>query len=150
MSKYAKGTSVPVARSREEIERLLTKYGADQLSSGWTEGKAVVMFRAQGRYIKIEMPLPPVGSPNTRSWERQKGVFYSTDAAAAETRRRWRAMLLYIKAKLESVESEIVSFEQAFMAHVLLPNRQTVGEFMAPQITQAYAGGDMPKALPGY
>lgn len=145
MSKYAEHTKVPVSRSREEIDRLLARYGADQMSSGWTGSKAVVMFRAEERYVKIEMPLAIKGV--TRD---HRNYVLSEEGAERENRRRWRALVLYIKAKLESVESEIVSFEQAFMAHVLLPNRQTVGEFMAPQIESAYGKGDMPKALPGY
>lgn len=141
MGKYAHGTEVPVGQSRTEIERILTKYGADQVSTGWTAAKAVIMFRIRNRYVRIELPLP---QPDIQT------KMNSPDRIAAETRRRWRAMVLYVKAKLESVESDIVTFEHAFMAHLLLPNKQTVGEFMQPQIEQAYSSGNMPKALPGY
>lgn len=147
---YAQNTSVPAERSRSEIERLLIKYKADQVSSGFTEDKAVVMFRLQGKYIRIDMPLPTRGDPNTRSYNQKKGIYYNSDKADQEVRRRWRAMLLYVKAKLESVESNIVSFETAFMGHLVLPNKQTVSEFMSKQIESAYASGDMPKQLPGY
>lgn len=141
MSKYAARTSVPIERSKAEIESILTKYGADQFSSGWVDGKAVVMFRIKNRYIRIEMPTLKTSGLRTKAAE---------ETAAQENRRRWRALVLYVKAKLESVESEIISFEEAFMAHIVLPNRQTVGEFMVPQIERAYEGGDMPPALPGY
>ena len=33
------------------------------------------------------------------------------------------------------------------MAHVVLPNGQTVGEVMVPQIAAAYETGTMPKLL---
>lgn len=145
MGRFAEGTEVPVDRSRAEVERLLAKYGADQFSSGWVEGKSVVMFRARNRYIRIEMPTAIKGVTKNK-----KGYLLSEEHTAQENRRRWRAMVLYVKAKLESVESEIVSFEEAFMAHIVLPNRQTVSQFMTPQIEAAYSGGEMPKALPGY
>jgi hypothetical protein len=35
--KYANQTTVTEARSRAEIENLLTKYGADQYLSGWDQ-----------------------------------------------------------------------------------------------------------------
>jgi hypothetical protein len=145
MARYAAGTEVPVDRSKAEVERLLVKNGADQFSSGWTDEKAVIMFRMKERYIRIEMPIAVY-----MKTQNQRGHYLGTEQVAQENRRRWRALLLYVKAKLESVESEIVSFEEAFMAHVVLPNRQTVSQFMHPQIESAYGSGQMPKALPGY
>jgi len=34
------------------------------------------------------------------------------------------------------------------MAHIVLPDGSTVGQFMRPQIESAYETGDMPNALP--
>ena len=149
MGKYAEDTAVPVDRSRGEIEKILVKYGADQYASGWGENRAVITFKIHNRGVRIEMPLPKLSDPKTYTHARKKGEFYSTDAVAKETRRRWRCLVLYVKAKLESVESNIVTFEQAFMAHIILPNRQTVGEWATPQIENAYQNGKMPPLLPG-
>lgn len=146
MAKYAEGTDVPVDRSRSEIERILTKYGADRFASGWAPDKAVISFQLHNRHIRIEMPLPKL-EPGVSSWNQKKGHYYTSDAVAKESRRRWRAMVLYVKSKLESVASEIVSFEQAFMAHVVLPNGLTVGQAMTPQIESAYRDGKMPPLL---
>lgn len=150
MAKYAEGTSVPVDRSKMEIEKLLQKYHADQFSSGWAHDRAVVMFRMNNRFVRIDLPLPKLEDPNTPTWKRPKGLYYNTEKHAAEVRRRWRSLVLYIKAKLDSVESGIVSFESAFLAHIILPNKHTVAEFMQPQIEAAYSTGEMPKMLPGY
>jgi hypothetical protein len=150
MGKYAQDTIVPVERSRAEIEKILTKYGADQFASGWSTDKAVITFKINNRAVRIEMPLPRLSDPKTASYHRKAGEFYSVDAVSKESRRRWRCLVLYVKAKLESVESNIVSFEQAFMAHIVLPNRQTIGEWAAPQLTQIYSDGKMPPLLPGY
>lgn len=142
---YAEGTTVPAERSRAEVEKILMKYGADQFAGGWAEAKAVITFRMKGRFIRVEMPMPEKGKTRDK-----RGYSISQAQAEQEVRRRWRAMVLYIKAKLESVESEIVSFEEAFMAHIVLPNRQTVSQFMQPQIESAYSNGQMPKLLPGF
>ena len=65
-----------------------------------------------------------------------------------EIRRRWRALALSIKGKLEAVETGIMSFEEEFMANIVLPNDKTVAEFMLPQIEEAYSSGRMPKLIP--
>ena len=61
-----------------------------------------------------------------------------------EERTRWRALLLVIKAKLEAVESHIATFEDEFLAHTLLPNQQTVAQYIGPQVAQMYETGRMP------
>lgn len=145
---YAKRTSVPAVRSKGEIESLLLKYGATHFSFAWAPAKAIIMFRMQDRFMQIEMPIP-VLQKATQNYNQTKGLFYSEEKLDQEIRRRWRAMLLYVKAKLESVESGIVSFEEAFLAHVVLPNRITVGQAMLPQLKNAYESGKMPPLL-GY
>lgn len=147
--KFAQNTQVPIERSRSEIEKILVNHGADQFNSGWGKDKAVIAFRLKDRFIKIEMPLPKL-EPQTNSWNQKKHLHYTADSVAKEARRRWRAMVLYIKAKLESVESNIISFEDAFMGHIVLPNRQTVSQYISPQIEEAYRSGEMPLQLPGW
>jgi hypothetical protein len=148
---YAENTEVPVDRSRAEIEKLLTRYGADQFFSGWDLGKAMIGFRARGKMVRFTLPLP--AKDEKRFLRDGRGVVRSLkgreNAWEKEIRRRWRALALCIKAKLEAVESGIATFEQEFLAHFLLPDGKTVGEWIAPQLDAAYADGRMPKILPG-
>lgn len=141
---YAKSTRVPAERSKAELERLLANAKADQFATGWTTGRAVVTFRLHNRMIRIEIPMPVAGQPISPTNSYAK---WTEDKTAQETRRRWRAVILYVKAKLESVESNIVSFEEAFMSHIILPNGKTVGQNMLPQIKNAYETGKMPPLL---
>ena len=55
-----------------------------------------------------------------------------------------------IKAKLEAIDIGILTLEDAFLAETILPDRQTVADYMRPQIESAYKSGEMPKALPYY
>lgn len=55
---FAENTSVPVERSKAEIETMLTRYGADQFVSGWAESEARIQFRANGRYVRFVLPIP--------------------------------------------------------------------------------------------
>src|SRR6185437_13211207 len=62
---------------------------------------------------------------------------------------KWRALLLAIKSKLESVSSGIESCEEAFLAHVVMPDGITVGQHARPRIESAYKGAPMMALLPG-
>lgn len=50
-------------------------------------------------------------------------------------------MALVVKAKLEAVSSGIVTFDQEFFAHMVLPNNRTVFEEAGPAVTAAYESG---------
>ena len=55
---------------------------------------------------------------------------------------------MVIKAKLEAVESGIVTFEQEFLAHLVLPDGATVGDRVLPELENTLNGAEMPKLLP--
>lgn len=135
---YAVETEVPVDRTRGDIEKTLTRYGADAMLMGHADNVAFVQFRAEGRVVKFVIPLPARDA-------------YSTEAKHHQaTRSRWRATLLVIKAKLESIESKIETFDEAFLPHIVLPDGQTVGAWLNPQVALAFQHGAMPKMLPDY
>ena len=146
---YAENTSVPVEKSRAEIERLLMKHKCSKFLAGVDHEahRATVQFQAHNRIVKFEIALP---DPSDPKWKRIKGSYLQRTAAglekvvAQEERTRWRALLLVVKAKLEAVESGIATFEDEFLAHVLLPNQQTVAEYIGPTVAQIYETGRMP------
>ncbi|WP_024275994.1 hypothetical protein [Hyphomicrobium sp. 802] len=131
--RYAEDTKVPAMQSRREIEELLQKHGADQFLSGTMRGQAMVGFRIQGLQVKIVLGMPTG----------------TTAKDAKEERRRWRALLLVIKAKLEAVASGIALLEDEFLAHTVMADGQTVGQWARPQIKSMYKDGKMPPLLPG-
>jgi hypothetical protein len=152
MGEYAKNTSVSVEKSKGEIDRTLQRYGADQFISGWDtkQNMAMIGFSMNSRQIRFFLPLPEQDDPEftkTPTGKRKK-----PDAALAAweqgCRQRWRALALMIKAKLEAVESGITEFEDEFMAHIILPNGTTFGDWAKPQIEEAYVRGTMPSMLP--
>lgn len=126
---YAAKTKVPASQTRNEIEATLKRYGADQFYYGQKPGVVAVAFRAKGRHVRFTMSVPD---------EAKQSQVY---------RQRWRALLLCIKAKLESVSSGIEEFDEAFMAQLILPDGRTMAEATLPQIAQAYESGKMPPLL---
>jgi hypothetical protein len=155
MSQYASKTSVPVAKTKGEIEAIVERYGASQFASGWDEEKAKIGFRMAGRQIAFILPMPDKRARaythySSRGYEKAR----TADAAQREweqaCRQRWRALLLVIKAKLEAVETGISTLENEFLANIVLPTGQLVGDWMKPQIETAYVTGSMPNLLPDY
>lgn len=132
MKGFASTTSVPVARTQDEIRNLLLKYGATGFMFGQGQGQALVMFEMKSRRIKFILPLPK--NLNSKSEQQLE-------------RTRWRCLLLAIKAKLECASTGITTFEQEFMAHIVMPNGLTVAENITTQIDSAYKSGQMPPLL---
>jgi hypothetical protein len=128
---FAERTKVPIEQTRNEIEHTLKKYGADRFAYFTETGKAIIVFEAKERRVRFDLPLP------------------KDDKTGRLGRQKWRALLLCIKAKLESVTSEIETFEEAFLAHVVLPDGSTVAEQTRDRIAQAYSGQKMVPMLPG-
>ena len=151
MALYAKDTSVSVDKSKAEIERTLGRYGASGFMYGWNAGSAVIAFEMNGRRIMFNLALP---NPKERDIShtptgKRRTSAQQTAALEQSQRQRWRALALVIKAKLEAVESGITEFEDEFLAHIVLPNGQTAGKWMRPQIAHVYSSGEMPALLPG-
>jgi hypothetical protein len=155
MSRYAANTEVSSSRSRDEIERTLERYGADQFLYGWRDTNAVVGFRMKDRHVRFVLPLPAKTDKAFTEYESRGKLWLRTDEAARKlyeqaVRQRWRALALVIKAKLEAVETGISEFEDEFMANIVLPNGRTVSEEVRPRIATAYESGEMPPMLPDY
>lgn len=151
MRRYAQETTVPVERSRAEIERLVSQYGADQFASMWGDNRSMIMFRAKTRMIRFTLILPAKDAKELlrdgRGCKRTPERMYQ--AWEQVCRQLWRALALNIKAKLEAVEAKISTFEAEFMPYTVLPDGKTVQEWIEPQLADMYATGKMPKMLPG-
>lgn len=148
--KYADKTSVPVERSKAEIEATLVRYGASQFISGWSGNEAKVGFMMNGRQIMFTLPLP---NPQDKAFTHTPGRNIKRTPPEQQKaweqgcRQRWRALALAIKAKLEAVETGITTFEHEFLSHFVVPGTrgQTVGDVLIPQLTSVYEQG---KPLP--
>ncbi len=150
MPTYAKETTVPVERSKGEIERTLQRYGASAFLYGWDRDRAVVGFDVDGRRYRITLAMPSRDEFRRTETGRTRSSQAAIEAAWEQaTRQRWRALALWIKAVLEAAEAGIVSLEEALQPFTVLPNGQTAGQWLAPQIEAAYQTGRMPAMLPG-
>jgi hypothetical protein len=147
--KYAEGTTVEADKSRSELEALLKKHGASEMAffskeEGPDRG-AQIIFRMNGMMIRQR-----VAYPTRETYSKFRGSKKENEIdklVAAEYRRRWRALLLITKAKLEIVSSGESTIEREFLADFLLPNGKSVSEVLIPQLAESYESGSMPLLL---
>ncbi len=151
MTFYAANTDVSCDRSRAEIDRTVTRYGATQFMYGWQEGCAVVQFVCKARHVRFELPLPKRDDPRfgkTPTGRKKKSPTAQEAAWEQACRQRWRALSLVIKAKLEAVETGITTFDDEFLAHIVLGNGQTIGQYIMPRLDAAIGGRKIAGLLP--
>lgn len=151
MTRYAANTTVSQGRSVEEIQRTLIRYGAEEFVFGLRGSEGLIEFVASGRRIRFVVQLPSKDDAEftrTETGRPRKG-----DAAfkAWEQvwRQRWRALSLWVKAALEAIETEIATFDEVFLAHIVLPNGDTVGEMAVKALDQLGSGVGGGSAFPG-
>lgn len=151
MPKYAQQTTVSSEKSRNEIERILMRWGASSFMYGTSPSRAIVAFEAYGRRVQFRLPMPDRDADEFKRTPARRNVRTPEQREAAyeqAVRQRWRALALVIKAKLEAVEAGITEFEDEFLSHIMLPGGQTAGDWLRPQIASAYETGRMPPLLP--
>lgn len=142
MSPYAKDTGVPVASSKAAIEHMLSQRGCSSFQSGWDQEtqSAHVVFMMGATRIGLVLPFPKADTFRFNAQGRERSKEHAENAWRQEERRRWRALLLVIKAKLEAIESGISTLEREFLADVVLPDGRSLGEVLVPQIAALQGG----------
>lgn len=150
MATYANQTTVSPDKSLADIRGTVERYKASEFMFGMNQDRAIIGFCMQSRRVKFVLTIPKITdneiTHDARGFWRQERSRKNT--LEQLIRQRWRALFLVIKAKLEAVESGITTFEQEFLAHLVLPDGRTYGEFAVPQLEAAYKQGEMPTALP--
>lgn len=145
---YAENTEVSVEKSIGEIVTLIKKAGANRIAQAEEPGMIAIQFFLEDRMLRFSVVLA-----NLEDMPARDRHGYGLDPAVREKKRqqrhrqRARALLLVIKAKLESVESGVETFEEAFLANVVMPDGRTVGQMARPQIAHAYETGETPGLL---
>lgn len=139
---YAEKTEVPVEKSISEIITLIKKAGAQRILQFEEPERFVIQFELADRMIKFAVKLPSIAALPTLD---HRGYQLTNVQRIAKRdqrhRQRARALLLVIKAKLESVDSEVETFEQAFLANIVMGDGATVYERIAEPIALEYQTG---------
>ena len=150
MTRYAEKTTVSSDKSCNEIEQILARYGAEEFIYAGTRSAATIAFKIEGRPFRFILPMPDYNAREfthtpSKSTRRQPEARLKEYEQAV--RQRWRALALCIKAKLEAAAVGIVTLDQEFLAHMVLPGGRTIGDTIIPQLEHAIETGEMPKLL---
>jgi len=133
-TKYAAGTTVPVNRSKADLEKICIKYGAKNFSVLQNDFLTAIFFKYHDRVYRFDMDMGKIKIAKTGNQVNDKKKF------EAEERRRWRVMVITLKAMFESVENEVMDYELLFQPYTVLPDNTIIGHRISKQIDQLYAG----------
>lgn len=137
MPRYAKNTTVPVARSKQKIEELLVSYGIEESFMGRSPRGDGIGWKYKGKVYKKNVPMPSKEEKTEKQYEQ-------------EVRQRWRVLYMTMKMKFEEIEAGVESFEDQFLAQMCLPDGSTVADFMKlPDNIARLEKTEMPKLLRG-
>jgi len=136
---FAETTKVPLEQSITEIIGMVRRAGADSVGQMHERERFVIVFALGERRMKFSVPL-------ITKWEgpARGGNGRAIDVVAKieqANRQKARALRLVIQAKLESVASGVETFEEAFLANIMLADGATVYERMAEPIAIEYTSG---------
>lgn len=155
---YAVGTSVSLVNSLAELEKVARKAGFRNFMQGVADDRIVIAFSSpEGRQVRFIVPLDEMGDDllaKMAALSRSYGTKLPRthdDAFQQHRRQIGRALLLTVKAKIESMEAGIETFEDAFMSQLALPDGSTVGTWVRRDIAQIETSGKQPpRLLPDY
>ena len=141
---YGEQTKVPLEQSIAEVIGMLRKAGAERIGQMEERDRFTVQFFMHDRMVRFRVAFPSI--QDLAKSAGMRGVRPASEAELKQTReqrikQRGRALMLVVKAKLESVESEVETFEEAFLANVVTADGSTVYERIKAPIALEYDSG---------
>ena len=157
LEKFAAETVVPIERSQAEVRAILNAHGCTKYAAIDDGPRSLIraVLTREGGSIALQFvvtaPDPKdaiiqkirVGSRGSR----YRPSVQIPGAVLQETRRRWRCLVILLKSKFASVDSGIATFQEEFLANIMLPGGGTVGDWASREIGPAIAEGRMPTSL---
>ena len=124
---YAENTTVPVSRSRDEIERILMRFGASSFGYAYDHNTVTIGFEVKTVRVKMTMALPPFPTSTDR-YGRKRSETTVQKEWEQSCRQRWRTLANGVKAKLAMIDDGISTIEKEFFADIVTNNGETVWE----------------------
>ena len=156
--RYAKETTVTVASSRNQIDDLLTRWGADQLQ--WSQdnkgGKAMLRFiwehDGTSYCARFEIKVPTEKELEEESVDLRNGEFSQTKYDKALKRRgmvEHRELFLLLKAMFVAVDSGLIKAEQILLPFLEDKSGMTIADVLLPQLPKIQGKGGVKLLMEG-
>jgi len=125
--RYAEGTKVSVDTSRGELSGILAKHGVKR--QGWMGDETAdeLFFELDGGQFRLRIEKPTL----TEIRQMYPNAYDHQAKLEAEWRRRWRANVLLLKAKLEFIDSGDTTLDRELLPYRVLKDGRTLLEAMA-------------------
>jgi hypothetical protein len=158
MGRYAKKTQVGVAKSRGEIDSILTKWGADQLqwSDDLKNGQAMLRFiwEHDGTEYVAKFVIKTKTEQEIRELavDGRNGRFSKTKFDDLMGRRgmvEHRELALLLKAIFVAVDAEIITAEQVFLPFLEDHTGMTVADVVLPHLAKIHQRGGVRLLMEG-
>lgn len=125
--RFAEGTLVSVDTSRGEISGILARYGVQRMAWATEPEADVLQFELAGHAYRFRIAHPTWADVADR-YVNNRTEAQRAAAVDAEWRRRWRANVLLLKAKLEFADGETSTVMRELMPYALLRDGRTLEE----------------------
>lgn len=149
--KFAEGTSVPVAKSKEDIAKLLREWGADRVA--WQEdfkkGDIFLGFvwtkddKQYGCRLHVSLRTEKAVREDPDNLDRRTGDVNENrvrEALNRAGRSELRLLLLWLKAAFNAIDAGIVDAETLFLPFFITGNGETVADVVMPNLPSLVQG----------
>lgn len=142
--RYANDTTVSVSKSRDEIQRLLERFGATQMqwSDDFERGRAQLRFAWKHEtttYLaRFDVQLPTNEKLRELALDGRSRRFSQKKFDKLRARRgmvEHRELMIFLKAAFLAVQANIIKPEQLFLAWLEGADGVTVAERIIPRLT---------------
>jgi len=144
MKRYAADTTVPVARSRGEIDSLLRQWKCkgiqwtDQFDDGIVVLRFAWAFEGNSYMTRFTIRLPSESELMKQAIDGRSSTKISPikleKLQAKQGQQEHRILLLWLKAAFNAVQAGIVRAEEIFLPFLEGANGQTVSEAVLPRL----------------
>lgn len=150
---YANSTTVPVAKSRAEIDSLLRRWGCDGIR--WTdqfrEGIVSLEFIWEHESVtyaaRMRIALEDEEAIRGQCWHSTRYQEFLDSKfekmMASRGKSEHRILLLWLKASFNAVDSGIVKAEALFLPFLMGNDGRTLAEVALPRLPDLLKGGAM-------
>jgi hypothetical protein len=118
-----------------EIQKILRNFGCSKFATGedFKTGELFIQFEHRGRPISLKASAKGYAEAYLRKnpWNSRRRVSqheYEAKAMATGSIAVYSILRDWVKGQITAVETGILSFESAFLSHIMLPNGRRVIE----------------------
>ncbi len=127
-------TSVPAAKSKEQIEALLKKFAVQAVRFTSFPSYALLEFVRKEKDGRL-VPYRVVIKPRVKQFARN-----ATRELDQSERQVWRVAYWWLKSKIEAIDFGLVEFEQDFLPYMLVADNQGRSQTVSDVLTERLTG----------